>query len=430
MYLTWGASLLVLIATIAGVQGQRQAIKTVGKDSVPSIVVAQRLKDALAGMDANAAKELLIKPGQNSDATKDYEERRQQFANRLVAAAENITYGDTERVPIQTLQLASENYIAKLQQARDFHERGETKAIVAHRAAAEIADKTLLPAADALDKANLEVLERTYAEQKLTKTWSLVFVVFSGLALIGVLVAIQLLLSHRMRRTLNPMLLAATAIAVIFLGYTTRAFLSASQNLKVAKEDAFASMHELRQARALMYSINGDQSRYLLDRAMASTYEQAFFNKANRIAMPNGQIATTLAALAQGERMNGTGFLADELNNVTFPGEREAAMANLSAFGTYLAIDQQIRQLEKSGKHQEAIALAVGKSPGQSYWAFDQFRKANQKTFDINQQFFDQAIKQGSQDTAGFEIITPMALLSVALLTLFGLLPRLKEYSL
>jgi hypothetical protein len=83
-----------------------------------------------------------------------------------------------------------------------------------------------------------------------------------------------------------------------------------------------------------------------------------------------------------------------------------------------------------AGKHTEAIALCLGNQPGQSNWAFDEFRlKANQKTFDINQVAFDKAIKQGFRDVDGFEFTTPVALSAIAVLTLFGLLPRLKEYA-
>lgn len=434
LYLSWGASLLLLLTTMAAVQGQRQAIKTVGEDSAPSIVVAQRIKDALAGMDAFVASELLVPTGQNPNAVNGYEERRKALAERLVLAAKNITYGDAEQVPITNLQLGLADYIAKIQQARDFHERGETAAVLrAYHSAAEVIDKRLLPEADALDKANLDVLNRTYNRQKFASSGSLAFVEISGLILIGVLVAIQVFLYYRMRRILNPLLLAATAIALIFLGYTTRAFLSSAHNLKVAKEDAFESMHALRQARALAYSANGDKSRYLLDAEFASNHEQAFFNKVTKITqLPSGQtFETVAAALANGQKVNGfTGYLGDELNNVTFPGEQAAAVGTISTFGNYLAIDKQIRQLQKNGKHQEAIALAVGNKPGQSNWAFDQFRDAHQKTFDINQQAFDNAIQQGSRDMDGFAIATPVVAVLIASLTLFGLLPRLKEYSL
>ncbi|MGI8505005.1 MAG: hypothetical protein ACR2LR_28345 [Hassallia sp.] len=56
-------------------------------------------------------------------------------------------------------------------------------------------------------------------------------------------------------------------------------------------------------------------------------------------------------------------------------------------------------------------------------------KAANQKSFHINRAAFDKAIKQSFKKVDGFEYITPVALSAIALLTLFGLLPRLKEYS-
>ncbi|GAX44963.1 hypothetical protein NIES4075_59820 [Tolypothrix sp. NIES-4075] len=437
LYLTWAASLLMLVSTISGIQGQRHAINTIGKDATPSITTAQRLKDAAAGMDAYIANELLALPGQNQDAVKGYNERYEKLTQRLVAAAENITYGDKERKPIETLQLELGNYIAKIQQARDFHERGDTNnMLVAYRSAAEIMDQKLLSAAEALDKVNVDALNVTYNKEKFDSGKSLFFIVISGVALISVLVGLQIFLSQRTRRTFNPMLLAASAIAIAFLNYTTGAFLSASQNLRIAKEDAFNSMYVLRQARALSYIANAAESRYLLDPAFALNYEQAFFNNINKIGkLPDGESFETVAAAVSipnfpNYRADGfTGLLADQVKNITFSGEREATVKNLSALGAYVAIDKQIRQLERSGKHAEAIALCLGNNKGQSNWAFDELKGANQKSFDINQAAFDNAIKQSFKEVNGFEYITPVALSAIALLTLFGLLPRLKEYS-
>ncbi|MCV3214195.1 hypothetical protein OGM63_11850 [Plectonema radiosum NIES-515] len=437
LYLTWATSLLILVSTISGIQGQRHAINTIGKDATPSITTAQRLKDAAAGMDAYVANELLLPSGQNQDAVKGYNERYEKLTQRLVAAAENITYGDKERKPIETLQLELGNYIAKIQQARDFHERRDpNNMLVAYRSAAEIMDQKLLPAADALDKVNVDALNVTYNQVKFDSGKSLFFIVISGIALISVLIGLQIFLSQRTRRTFNPMLLAATAIAIAFLNYTTGAFLSASQNLRIAKEDAFNSMYALRQARALGYIANSTESRYLLDSAFALNHEQAFFNNINKIAkLPDGETFETVAAAVSipnfpNYKADGfTGLLADQVKNLTFAGEREATVKNLITLGTYVAIDKQIRQLERSGKHTEAIALCLGNNKGQSNWAFDELKKANQKSFDINQAAFDKAIKQGFKEVDGFEYITPVTLSAIALLTLFGLLPRLKEYS-
>jgi hypothetical protein len=433
LYLTWGASLLMLIATLSGVQGQRHSLKTVGKDAAPSIIDAQHIKDNLADMGASAVNELLVQAGQNPKAVANYEARRQEITQLLVKAAENITYGDGERIPIETMQSSLQDYIALIQQARDFHQRGnQAGAVASYLAAAEIMDKRIQPAADALDKANLEILDRTYTQQQSATARALLLVVISDLLLIGVLVGMQIFLNRRMRRILNPMLLGATAIASIFLGYTIWTFLSASHHLKVAKEDAFTSIHALQKTRAFAYSANRDESRYLLDPAHADRHQQAFFDKVAKMAtLPKGQTFETVAAAsAQGNRVDGfTGFLADELNNVTFAGEREAAVDTLSKWAVYMGIDQQLRQLQRIGKLQEAIALCVGNNPGQSNWAFAQFDEALKQTLEINQQAFDKAVDQGFKDMEGFEITTPVVVVAIALLTLFGLLPRMKEYS-
>jgi hypothetical protein len=383
-------------------------------------------------MDANAANELLVKPGQNPNAVKAYEERREKVNRMILDAAKNITYDEEDQI-ILTLQVKLGEYLTKIQQVRDFHQRGDTNGVlVNYREAAEMIDNTLLPAAAKLNEVNRKALDRTYTSEQSAAARSLFFVVISSFLLIGLLVAIQLFLSKRMRRTLNPMLLAATAIAVIFLGYTARAFLSASHNLQVAKEDAFESIQDLREGRSIAYRANGDESRYLLDPVFASKHEQAFLNKvAQLVTLPNGQTFQTVAAAsAQGQKVEGfTGYMAEELNNITFAGEREAAVDTLSKFGIYLNLDKQIRQLQQSGKHADAIALCVGNNPGQSNWAFDQFREANQKTLDINQAAFDKAVEQGFKDVDGFEVTTPVVVSAIALLTLLGLRPRLNEYS-
>ncbi|MEH2420765.1 MAG: hypothetical protein V7K48_07400 [Nostoc sp.] len=208
---------------------------------------------------------------------------------------------------------------------------------------------------------------------------------------------------------------------------------AAAENLRTAKEDAFNCMHVLRQARAAAYTANTAESRYLLDPVFAPNYEQVFFSNIAQIAqIPHGQTVETIASAYnfQGKKVDGfKGYIADELNNITFAGEKEAALASLITLGKYLAIDQQIRQLERSSKHQEAIALCLGNKFGQSNWLFEEFKTANQKTFDINQAAFDKAIGQGFSNVDGFEIKTGIAVGMIALLSFLGLLPCLKEYS-
>lgn len=480
MYLVWGASVLLLVASIATVQGQRNAIRTIGKDTAPSIINAQRLKDALSGMKAFAANELLAPAGQNEAAAQGYRERYQRLSERLVSVAENITYGDKERKPIQTLQLGVGDYIAQLQQARDFNAQHNTVAMLnAYRQASNIMDKTLLPAADALDKANLDELDRIYSEQKVGVGRSLFFITIVGLATLIVLIGLQILLSRRTRRTLNLGLLAATAIATIFLLYILQVLTSSSNSLQVAKEGAFDSIHALRQMRSLAYGAVADESSYLLDPAFARQNEQAFLQKIAQIATPptDQTFASVASAIARSQSVpNFTGLLATEANNITFPGEREAVVETISKLGNYLEIDKQIRQLQQSGKHQEAVALinnqireyhlrlleisnyqpqivCAGADAQSPNCALTQLMDANLKTYAVNKKVFYQEIGRGFNAVGGYSVIMPpddrieqladiqpqaidqftaiasTATAAIALLTLLGLLPRLREYS-
>jgi CHASE3 domain sensor protein len=431
-YTTWGVSLLLLIISIHGVNSQRQAIKTVGKDAAPSVLTAQQLQDSFADMDASLANELLLKPGDNREVLANFEINRQKIADRLVAAAKNITYPEEEKI-IKTLQFNSSAYFLKLQEARDAHKRGDVVSTLSiYQNAANLMDRDIIPQAEKLSQVNSQALEKTYAEQGATNGGLGLLIVVIGLAQIAILIGIQLFLYQRMRRILNLPLLGATAIAVIFLGYTSGAFVGATNNLKVAKADAFDSLNALRKMRSLSYRANADESRYLLDRSNAALHERSFTDKANKILMMSNEptsIESIIVNINQRRPTPGlTGLFSTGLNNITFAGEEEAAIATLKAWHDYLKIDKQIRQLAASGKINEAIALCIGTKPGESNWAFDRYKDIHTNLMKLNKKEFDKNIEIGNDRVANFEIIATVALGSVAILTLFGVRPRLLEY--
>jgi hypothetical protein len=437
LYAVWGASLLLLILSIAGVTSQRQAIKTVGKDAAPSILAAQQLRDSFADIDASLANELLLDPvkdrQQLTQVFADFEKNRKKIADRLVAAAKNITYPEEEKI-LQTLQLKGSEYFLKLQETRDARKRNDNVgALTVYRNAAEIIDRDILPQAEQLDRVNSQALETTYDNQSTYNGAISLFVALIGLVTIGILVLIQVFIYQRMRRILNLPLLGATAIAMLFLGYTLNAIVSASVNLKVAKEDAFDSIHSLRQARALSYMANADESRYLLDLENRDKHERAFNAKIAKLVTlpPSGKSLTDLIKNIpttpgdQKFQLDGfSGFYAKQLQNITFEGELAVTVETLRKLDEYLKIDTEIRQLARSGKLAEAIALCTGRSND----VFEEYKAANEKVRLINEQAFAARIGAGNDNLNNFEIIALTAIGSIAILTLFGLRPRLAEY--
>src|SRR5262249_8055156 len=70
---SWLLTLLFFLAVRSGAQRHQAAVKTVGQDSVPSIIAAQKIKSALADMHASAANLLLHRPGEGKQVAADYE---------------------------------------------------------------------------------------------------------------------------------------------------------------------------------------------------------------------------------------------------------------------------------------------------------------------------------------------------------------------
>lgn len=422
---------LLLVAILVGLGVHRDAMKTVGRDAAPSIISAQHIKSALADMDADAVDELLVPPEATFRAVRAYEAKRVEASRALILAAENITFGESERGPIQTLQLGLGTYERLIQKARDYHEARRPDAMAAYGDAARLLDERLLPAADALDQANHDVLERTYSRQSSTSFAARAFVLLAALLTVAAMVIMQVFLSRRMRRTFNPLLVAATML-VLGLSVWALAGMSEEQSeLKIAKEDAFTSIHALWRARALAYEAKSDESRSLFDPARAVEDQRLFSEHADALAkLPAGLTATQMVAqLGSGAHApRFSGYLADELNNTTFSGEREAALGTFAYFEKYLSTDAEVDRLERSGQFKQALALGLGAAPEQSDGAFDAFDASLEATLSINQSAFDRAVQSGLATLQAAEIKASVTAVLVAVLIFLGFTPRIREY--
>jgi DUF971 family protein len=123
-----------------------------------------------------------------------------------------------------------------------------------------------------------------------------------------------------------------------------------------------------------------------------------------------------------------TGYWGDEFRNFTFPGERAAAENSLKTFQVYERDDRRIRELRNTGQFVAAIAFDTSYNTGASNWAFGQYDNAQVKVIDINQNAFNQAIKDGLRALDGWTVIPAVAGLAFLGLLLLGLRGRLAEF--
>lgn len=427
-YAIWTLCAVLFLLGEGSLTGAYQAMKTVGKDTAPSIIAAQEISSALADLDANAANYLLGSKLNQVAAQQAFEKRRLTVTTRLVDAAKNITYGEAESVPINTIFDSLGRYLelyAEMRYRKDSGDAGGAFAV--YTSATELMHGKMLPAAAALDTANFSFLKYEYEKQMWRSEAADIVAGLVAAALVALLVWAQLFLLRRTRRIINVPLFGATLVAALFGVYLVQRINVAREDLRVAKQDAFDSIHALWQARAIAYDANGDESRYLLAGTRAAQFEQAYKDKVAKLAsvpQPDETLVTSRKPPASYK-----GFFADELRNITFAGEREAAQKMVRAFAAYDKIDGQIRALERSGKHAEAVQKAIGLGADESNAAFDRFDQALQAVVAINHKEFDATIDSGMSVLSTAGKILPVVTLLVAFLALFGIRPRLREYA-
>ena len=416
----WLAALVLAAYAEVEVAEVRASVKTIGRDAAPSIVAAQEIYANLADLDATAANFILADEAALPAIVDTFDKRRHTAVARLVAAAENITYGEAERAPILKMIDQLGLYLELVGVAKTLHQRGDSAAAIAgYNQASDLMHQRILPAGLELDQANRHMLDAAWTREQAAGTRQGPLLAVAALVL-GALLVVQLFLARRMRRWVNLPLLGATLLTAGFFGSLEQVLASQASHLRTAKEDCFESVHALWQARATAYDANGEESRFLLDKASASVYAQAFRADATRLWS-----GTDVSAI---NKTSARGFLEKELANVTFAGEQQAAEETLARWQDYLRVDQRIRTLEQAGKHADSVALCLGNKEGESNWVFDRFDQALGATLEINQREFDRTVELSFHELDPFRWAGPLTALLIALLVWLGLRPRLREY--
>ncbi len=445
------AALLLLAAVAATVLGgARDSIDAIGHRAAPQAVRASDLYFALSDMDAQAANLLLVGAAPEDLAKRSpvhdlYEQRRTQADTDLQQAAEGDGGDPAGHRAVATVLAQLGRYEALVarsdlleSQAKAQPGQPPADALQAYQQATGLLREQLLPAADQVAGSNEATVNRDYAGQRSDLAAGWWWLLATGLLALLALAGLQYLLTTRFRRLVNPPLAVATLLTAAGLVYALALASAADHQLVVAKSNAYDSVIALSRARAVAYDSNADESRYLSDPSRAADYEQSFFDKTQSIVRIDGALLGTYDSRLDGvvatHRENPAdvrfgGYLGDELRNVTFPGEQEAADRVLTTFQAYQKDDAAIRGLNSVGRLTEAIAFDTGTAPGQSNADFDLLSTAFGDVIGINQRAFDHAVSQADGDLGPAAAAAAAALLLAALaLTAAGVRPRLREY--
>ncbi len=444
-------AIALAVVTSAIFASVTSGVREIGDRADPEVNHATDLYLHLNDMDAQVANVLLVAGARDlgmsrSQALTVYQQDRAAVDSDLEQAA--AVAGSSKAAQLALVRVldglgkyeALAGQIIYLEQAsRSQPGRPPAQALVLYRQATDLLKDQILPPAQQLTNANAAALDSTYQVKRSQALLGVVWVLLTGLALLAVLVALQLLIAARHRRLLNPALAAASLITVVLATWGAVLLGAQASHLFVAKSEAFDSTLALTQARAVSYDANADESRFLVDPGRALQYQDAFEAKSQRLVGLAGvasvfQYDAALAKAIDAYRADHAdvrfhGYFGTEFRNITFPGERAAAQRTLLAYQVYERYDRHIRALNRSGNLRGAIAFDTGLAPGQSNWAFYRYDTDLQALIKINQDAFVQAIRAGENGGTGWNGPVPIiGSVAVIILALAGVRSRLAEY--
>jgi hypothetical protein len=445
------AVVVVALAVLLIVEARREhtGLDVIGHQTAPVVVASTDLYLALNDMDAQLANVLLVGNETTLGFTRGqaldiYKQRRGQVSQDLQQAAAAAAADPAAAQSIRDILDALGRYEALAAQMilldqQVSHPAGKPSpaTLAQYRQATDLLKASLLPAAQNLTDRNAQTLERVYETQRGQALTARNWTILIGVAVLAAMIVLQVYLARRFRRWLNPALAVATLIAVALAISGVRLTSNGAEYLRAAKKDAFDSILALDQARAVSYDANADESRYLVDPDRAGVYERAFLTKSPQLVALSGatlstfdqRLDTALRAYQQNhDNLEWYGFYGTEFRNITFTGERAAAETTLRRYQTYQVDDRRIRKLASTGHLRDSIAFCTSYNPGDSNWAFDQYDKALSALIGINQHAFEQSIKGGERQLAGWTVTPAAAGLVVLGLLLLGIRRRLAEY--
>jgi hypothetical protein len=190
--------------------------------------------------------------------------------------------------------------------------------------ATDVLHLRLLPGAQRLREASQERLDRAYARKQSTRQWALAVALGLGAVLVGLLLALQVWMARRFRRTFNPALLAATVLTIALAGSAAVVLTVQGQKLADARERSLTPFLELSRARAVSYDAAADTSRYLISGGLAY-YRRDFAGKSAGLTGDGG-----LPAGAAVDRWAAYRRDNDRIMGLADAGKRDAAVAALT----------------------------------------------------------------------------------------------------
>lgn len=390
---------VLLFGATASLMGAVQSqVRTIGDHAAPQAATSADLYFALSDMDAQVARLVLVGDtdalaGTQIDALGTYRERSSQVDADI---QQTVRSGGDAVALLDDLAAYRERVWQTLTTAGDKHGY--------YTQATNIMHQRLLPEAQRLRDESETQLDDAYAARDTTQNWGMTLTLVLGLVLICLLIALQVWLSRRFRRVLNPALILATVLTLAVVLPAAVIFGVQGSRLSDARTRSLDPYLALSQARAVSYDAAADTSRYLI--SDNNTYAQDFTRKSACLATGSGCDAAIRGGLPA--------VAGDDVV--------------VARWKAYQADHEKIVGLKDAGQDAQAIGALTGIKRGDATFDFSYYDAAVDQIATQRKAAFDDALHGTRLLLTGWVTIPLGVLVLILILVPLAVRARFAEY--
>jgi len=393
---------LTSLSTVASVADRRAAARRTATTTEPLVVALQNAHASLVAADASAAAAFLSGGTEDPTQIRAYDESLARASTELQTAASRSA-GDVDAE--DAVRQASEQipvYAGLIERARSNNRLGFPIGAAYLRSASDLVHDETIPSIERLSVIGNDALVEEYDGVRRTDLASGVGLTFFFVVVIGLLLVLQRFLASRTRRTLNPSLAGATAVAVVAGLFVASSFLAFAARFTDAKADGYDLVAAASRVRTTAFDARADESLALIARGNGARFVEEF----------------NVGARTMDE------FLVRVLEASSNEDERASASNIDGLWREYLKHNATVRAHVAAGDQQAAVVEALG--PGAA--AFAAFDDAVAEVISVNQGEFDERVERADRAIANVTWLIALAAAAVLALTALGVAPRLAEY--
>lgn len=401
-----GAAILAGLVMAAAVGARHDAAQAVSTQTEPLMVYADNLYASLSDADATAAATFLtggLEPKRNRARYLDDLRAAGLQLTRLARQAGGLGEAGTS-VSVVATQLPV--YSGLVDTARANNRQGLPVGSAYLRQASDLMRQQILPAAGQLYSLEARRLGSKY--QSGTASGDVVALAVAAAVMLALLVVAQVFLARRTHRVFNVALVVATVVLIGLSAWSLFGLAGEQSRLSTAQREGSDSVEVLSAARILALREQADESLALVAHGGSPNYLTDFAS-VSKVLAPAGGLLGEAGALAKGQGSS-------------------SAVSRLDAtFAQYQGVHSQVAALEKSGRSEKAITLAVGSSAPELALS-DRLNSDVVAEIGSAQARFTHSAREATSAVGGLGLAIPLLIAVAGLLALLGLQQRVSEY--